>query len=47
VWSEAELSEIAVDCEVFRVLLRLLPRDSPQRKSGHENEQMNEHVDLH
>jgi len=26
----------AVDREVFRVLLGLLPRDPPQRKSGHE-----------
>jgi len=34
----AELSEIAVDREVFGVLLGLLPSDSPQRKTGHENE---------
>jgi len=34
----AELSEIAVDPEVFRVHLELLPRDSPQRNAGHENE---------
>jgi len=33
-----ELSEIGVDREVFRVLLRLLPRDSRKRKSGPENE---------
>jgi len=30
-----ELSEIAVDREVFRVLLVLLPHDSPYRKNGH------------
>jgi len=30
----AELSEIAVDREVFRVLLGLLLRDSPQGKAG-------------
>jgi len=34
----AEQSEIAVDREVFRVLLRLLPRKSSQRKTGHERE---------
>jgi len=34
----AELPEIAVDREVFRVLLGLLPCDPPQRKNGHENE---------
>jgi len=33
----AELLEIAVDHEVFRVL-GLLPRHPPERKSGHENE---------
>ena len=37
----AELSEIAVDREVLRVILGLLPRNPPQRKSGHENEWMN------
>jgi len=30
----AELSEIVIDHEVFRVLLGLLSRDSPQRKAG-------------
>jgi len=34
----AELSEIAVDPQVFRVILGVLPRAFPQRKSGHENE---------
>jgi len=34
----AELSKIVVDRGVFRVLLGLLPRDSPQRKSGDKNE---------
>jgi len=35
----AELSEIGVDREVFRVILEFCcPRDSPQRKCGHENE---------
>jgi len=29
----AELPETAVDCEVFRVVLGLLPRDAPQSKS--------------
>ena len=43
----AELSEIAVDREVFRTPLGLLPWDSSQRKSGHENEKMNECVGLH
>jgi len=35
----ANLPEIAVDLEIFRVLLGLLPlpRDPPQRKSGYEN----------
>ena len=43
----AELSEIAVDREVFRVLLGLLSlRRFPLRKSGHKNEQMRESVDL-
>jgi len=37
----AEISEIAVDREVFRVLLGCCPRDSPQRKSGHKNTRMN------
>ena len=37
----AELSETSVDREVFRVLLELLPRDSSQTKSGHQNEWMN------
>jgi len=34
----AELPEIAVDREVFRVLLRMLPPRLSPRKSGHENE---------
>ena len=34
----AELSEIVVDREVFRVLLGLLPPRLSRRKSGHENE---------
>jgi len=34
----AELSEIAVDREVFQVLLWMLPRNPPYWKSGHENE---------
>jgi len=34
----AELSEIAIDREVFQVLLWMLPRNSPRKKSGHENE---------
>ena len=34
----AELSEIVVDREVFRVLLGLLPPRLSQKKSGHENE---------
>ena len=34
----AELSEIAVDREVFRVLAKRLPQDPPKRKSEHENE---------
>jgi len=34
----AEQSQIAVDCEAYRVLLGLLPPLLSQRKSGHENE---------
>jgi len=34
----AEPSDIAVDLEVCRVLLGLVPRDPPQRKNGHKNE---------
>jgi len=34
----AELSEIAIDCEVFWVVLGLLPPRLSQRKTGHENE---------
>jgi len=37
----AELSEIVVDSEVFRVLLGLLPPRLSPRKSGHENEWLN------
>jgi len=33
-----ELSEIAENRKVFRVLLGMLPRDLPQRKNGYENE---------
>jgi len=43
----AELSDISVDREVFWVLLACTPRDSPERKSGHENEKMNECEGLH
>jgi len=43
----AELSGIAVDCEVFRVLLGLLPPRISQRKSGHKIEWINECVGLH
>jgi len=43
----AELSELADDREVLQVLLGLLPsRPSPKEKR-HENEKMNECVDLH
>jgi len=43
VWSrfgvkEAELSEIAVDREVFQVVLWMLPPQPSLRKIGHENE---------
>jgi len=34
----AELHEIAVDREVSRVLLGMLPRGPPQRKTGQEHE---------
>ena len=34
----AQLSEISVDRDVFRALLGPLSRDSPERKTGHENE---------
>jgi len=37
-WSLSEMPQIAVDLEVFRVVLGLLPRDHPQRKSGYDNE---------
>jgi len=49
VWKQQNYMHLhaAVDREVFRVLLGLLPRDSPQRKSGHQNECMNEYVGLH
>jgi len=33
-----ELSEIAFDHVTFRILLRILPRDPPQRKSGYEDD---------
>jgi len=38
-----ELSETAVDREIFRVHVELLPRDPPQRKSGQEHWWMNEY----
>ena len=39
VWKQHNYLKLhAVDREVFRVLLGLLPRDSAQRKSGHKNE---------
>jgi len=37
----AELSEIAVDREVFRVFLGLLPPRPSQKEKGPENKQMN------
>jgi len=43
----AELSEIAVDREVLRVLLGLLPPRLSPRKSGHKHEWMTEYVGLH
>ena len=43
-----ELSEIAVDCEVFRVFLRLLPPRLSQGKADTTmNEWMNEYAGLH
>jgi len=43
----AELSEIAVDREVFQVPLRLLPSRLSPKEKWHENEKMNECVGLH
>ena len=37
----AELREIAVDCEVFQVLLELLPSDFPRGKAGMKIIEMN------
>jgi len=43
----AELSEIAVDREVFQVPLGLLPSRLVPNEKWHENEKMNECVGLH
>jgi len=37
----AELREIAVDCEVFRVLVELLPSDYPGGEAGMKIIEMN------
>jgi len=44
----AELYEIAVDCEVLYIgsSLGCFPSDFPERKSGHDNEKMDECVGL-
>ena len=48
VWKQQNhLKFHAVNREVFRVLLGLLTRDFPQRKTGHQKEWMNEYVGLH
>ena len=33
----AEFSDLVKKCEVFRVFLKMLPRNAPQKKNGYEN----------